>query len=780
MPWRLAILFAGLHAALVPAFAQAEVHLRPEAWDGFVSQGASCAWDAETLTLAAPEGTAASVALRTRETIGRDFDAEVHFTLLEWPGGLGAGLAATFGVVEEAEADGGAGLIGVSREWEGPLDQFRAVQLVGPVRRYPASVLAGQTEGILRIVRRGSYVQAVCADGAVVDTLQQFSLVKGGSLRLYLGFTNALEGAVVQPATRVRFHHFKLTYLPSGGRPGPPPGEADPDDWVIWSSGVGWLRVGRRGDVARPWKMRDEIHGGQSEDPLPKTILREGFASRAEALDFLCDRLSRVRMLYSPLAAPYDVVEAMFDGQPYRLQLEGGLTQDDFLPKAMEYQVDAEKAILKEHGITPRRGFGRQWLIHITGHGTLEGVVKEDEWILFSAEPAEDPAWQPKGRFWMPDGYGGTFTYTCDEWEGPYRDNFGLARALRRRGVAKVKLWPPGNQYTPEVVAAEVPDNARDHGAEVLGVQPIVDPPELRDWVVYMTAGQWLHIGTRIELQTPVKARDTIWSGTGEEAVKKEPIYFGRRFVAYEQALDAVLGKLQEVVIGYHPNAEPRETVKAKLNGKDVLCHLARSPHAAVVGYGGYDLGAEIRLMLDHQIVPVKRFGQQWMVHATGHGTYNGPVKDDFWMMVTSEPKDGGVTIPDGTGGTFGYSVDQVEGPFTDSLGLARALQKRGLKGINLAGGYQGVSVNDAIVARPKKPPAPTRIVSVTPDRGEAGQTFYVTVIAEGMRPWYGFQFGQGVLVTDPTCLGANPDGPGERWLATISIADNARFNAGR
>ena len=53
------------------------------------------------------------------------------------------------------------------------------------------------------------------------------------------------------------------------------------------------------------------------------------------------------------------------------------------------------------------------------------------------------------------------------------------------------------------------------------------------------------------------------------------------------------------------------------------------------------------------------------MLHATGHGTYNGPVKDDWLFLFPNHPNDkGGIELPDGTGGTFGYSIDYYSGPY--------------------------------------------------------------------------------------------------------------------
>lgn len=58
-------------------------------------------------------------------------------------------------------------------------------------------------------------------------------------------------------------------------------------------------------------------------------------------------------------------------------------------------------------------------------------------------------------------------------------------------------------------------------------------------------------------------------------------------------------------------------------------------------------------------------FGKpQYLLHATGHGTVNGPMKDDWWFLNENQPKSGFIELPDGMGGTFTYSIDQTMGPF--------------------------------------------------------------------------------------------------------------------
>ncbi len=55
----------------------------------------------------------------------------------------------------------------------------------------------------------------------------------------------------------------------------------------------------------------------------------------------------------------------------------------------------------------------------------------------------------------------------------------------------------------------------------------------------------------------------------------------------------------------------------------------------------------------------------QWLLHATGHGTYYGGVKDDWLFLFTAPPtEDGFVELPDGSGGTFTYAIDYSSGPY--------------------------------------------------------------------------------------------------------------------
>jgi hypothetical protein len=54
----------------------------------------------------------------------------------------------------------------------------------------------------------------------------------------------------------------------------------------------------------------------------------------------------------------------------------------------------------------------------------------------------------------------------------------------------------------------------------------------------------------------------------------------------------------------------------------------------------------------------------QYLLHATGHGTMDGPRSDDWWFLHSNQPKNGFIELPDGMGGTFTYSIDQALGSF--------------------------------------------------------------------------------------------------------------------
>jgi hypothetical protein len=71
----------------------------------------------------------------------------------------------------------------------------------------------------------------------------------------------------------------------------------------------------------------------------------------------------------------------------------------------------------------------------------------------------------------------------------------------------------------------------------------------------------------------------------------------------------------------------------------------------------------------------------QYLIHATGHGTTSGPVKDDWWFLFPQAPDSkGGLLLPDGSGGTFGYSTDHSSGPYTTPRAACAAAAAAGVQ----------------------------------------------------------------------------------------------------
>jgi hypothetical protein len=754
--------------------------LRQTRWEDLSTGQAEVKWGVNLVTLSVPGGAPEDARIECTSPLNGDFDAQVSFDLLAWEGDPEAVIAMAFAATTPEETpEAQRQVIRIGRLWADAVDQYDARALRAGRWRMRTSAIEFDTQGRLQIMRRRGQVRAGFRLSQGWQVLQIFETPPKQEVRLQLSASNG--GRTAHPSVRVRFYDLKVEQLPDlkGAQSGVEGAQEDAagKDWVIYGNDLGWLRLGSRAQFKAVEKKSGEIFGGSSEDPLSKTELKAGFRTREEALRYLCDRLTKVHLQYMPLTPPYEIVRAMFEGEEYYLGLQG--TNDpEVLRPAENYDLAAEKAVLRAHGVTPRVGFRKLWIVHATGHGTVDGPVKDDRWMTITRPPVPDEKRPGAANFEIADGLGGTFTYLCDKWEGPYRDNFGLAQAMRRLYVSEVELSPPGNRYTRRVTASEVPEHARDFGSEVLGVQPIVDSGEMNEWVAYVIGDVWLRIGTRTEFANPYKRRETLLAGPGEEVVGRVLLPFGRTFSSCEDALEALCAKLTNVQSRFQPGVYPAEVLVGTAFGKSLPLHLGRDPDALVAGYSGYDLGSEMRLLASRGIASSRVFRRQWLVHATGHGTYSGRVKDDLWMMVLGEPRNGGVEIPDGMGGTFGYSVDQQDGPFTDNLALSAALRRRQLKYVGLAGEDRRVFADEGLITKPTASPDPPRILSITPDRGEAGQSFYVTVIATGMKPGYRFRFGPGVTVSNETNLGKDPDGPGERWLATLTIDRNARFEA--
>jgi len=142
--------------------------------------------------------------------------------------------------------------------------------------------------------------------------------------------------------------------------------------------------------------------------------------------------------------------------------------------------------------------------------------VKEDRWMCVSGQPATND----KGESWveLADGYGGTSTYGLKEVEGPFPDNYTLAKVMKKYKLQQVDLWPPvtsavGRDVQPRVNADEIPDNPRDFGRAALPAQVIHTDPALQDWVIYSVEDRWLHLGTRVEFDKPVMEKEVLWGG---------------------------------------------------------------------------------------------------------------------------------------------------------------------------------------------------------------------------------------------------------------------------
>ncbi|MBI5834247.1 MAG: hypothetical protein HZB16_18280 [Armatimonadetes bacterium] len=752
------------------------LELRPDDWQDRSVDG-QVAFADGVVTLSVPKGSGGTAELVAKAPVNGDFQVTVSYRLEAWVTGPDATLGAHLGL---ADGDEAKAQVLVGRGWERTLDEYAGMTFRDGQWRSRFATLTDDREGKLQILRRLGQIRVAVQRGHGWQTLAMLDWDPRAPLFLRLGVVTGPTGTAQVPAAAVRFEKLTIEQLPDLPKPGTgaaggATGDAD-RDWLVWANDLGWLHVGSRAQFKATTPRRAEILGGQGEEPLVNTELQGGFENRDKVLDWLCERLTRVVVAYDPTGAPHEIVAARLEGKDYRLRLVGG-NDPEALTMAENYDFEGEKAVLAAHGLTPRCSYRRLWLVHALGHSTVDGWAVDNRWTTFSSPPQPLEKEPQKASFEVADGLGGTFTYVADQWEGPYRDNYGLAVAMRRLGIVdEVPIFPPASNYQRKLKAADVPEKPRDFGTEVLGVQPFADPPGLRDWVVYVTGGVWLHIGTRTEYDQPVTRAETLLAGDGQDAVPKKLVDLGRRFGSYDSALRALVKQLTDVRSRFSPTSQPREVVVASLAGAEVAVHLARDPEALVAGYGGYNYGAELALLRSVGLGVRKTFGAQRLVHATGHGTMNGPVKDDFWMMVKGEPRGGNsIELPDGMGGTFGYSLDQVEGPFTDSFGLVPALVAHGLKSIGLYGEDRGVGLLDG--PPPAPPPlTPPRILAITPDRGEAGHSFYVTVIAEGMRPGYGFAFGPGVLVSDETCLGRNPDGPGERWLATVTLDQGTGF----
>ncbi|WP_225729373.1 MULTISPECIES: hypothetical protein [unclassified Nocardia] len=86
------------------------------------------------------------------------------------------------------------------------------------------------------------------------------------------------------------------------------------------------------------------------------------------------------------------------------------------------------------------RPFDRpQYLIHITGHGTLSGPVTDNQFILYIESP------DATGVFREADGFGGTVTYSSDRHYGPLTTPRAVCAAAASAGLPQQE-WTPYNR----------------------------------------------------------------------------------------------------------------------------------------------------------------------------------------------------------------------------------------------------------------------------------------------------------------------------------------------
>lgn len=75
------------------------------------------------------------------------------------------------------------------------------------------------------------------------------------------------------------------------------------------------------------------------------------------------------------------------------------------------------------------------YVIHAIGHGTTDGPVTDDWWFLFGVEPKNNSVD-------LPDGSGGTFTYSTDYSSGPYNTPRAVCNAEGSRlGDRTMSAW---------------------------------------------------------------------------------------------------------------------------------------------------------------------------------------------------------------------------------------------------------------------------------------------------------------------------------------------------
>ncbi len=213
------------------------------------------------------------------------------------------------------------------------------------------------------------------------------------------------------------------------------------------------------------------------------------------------------------------------------------------------------------------------------------------------------------------------------------------------------------------------------------------------EWVAWMTGAGWLRVGREQDFQRPQRVSDDIWGGTSTAPLVKTRI--GGPWWSREQALEEITAELQAVTIAFFPTATPKEVTQGTYRGQRLFLRLVYGE--PMQGYVGrdYAMGEEVKSLLANGISPRVVFGApRYMIHAR-RGT--PPSETQFWSLVGTPPKNGAIELPDGTGGTFGYRVDVVEGPFIDGFQLYPAMARANQRTIGEYGSSRTISLDWAV-----------------------------------------------------------------------------------
>jgi len=338
----------------------AGISLGEDQWTAGHTGQAGAGWDGGGVTLQVPGGAAAIAKITSRQPINGDFIAQVNYELIDWQSGAGTSVNMAFGLrTPLATPPNEAQFISIGRDWTGPMDLFQSAtrRRQAPWRRQTGGISV-ERAGQLQILRRGGQARTAFRvegpAGGGWQTLQIFDIYDNQEMLLTFTGSNAAEGVVQGVPVRVRFSNLRIQKLPPLKKPGNAGGTptGPPQGWVIYSTGPGWLRIGSVIEFLSEQKVKDEIWGGASEAPLPKKLLKDGFATHQDALRYLCEHLTKVNIRFDASSTPKEVVRAIYDNHDdkdddeYYLRLDRGNDPEAVLAKGQEYDLASEKKIL--------------------------------------------------------------------------------------------------------------------------------------------------------------------------------------------------------------------------------------------------------------------------------------------------------------------------------------------------------------------------------------------------------------------------------------------------